>query len=245
MGLNLQLSPLTVPFGTEFPPTVQGLLVLIAAYEQIIGGEDFSGVNFGATEPDPADRDKPWFKTDVSGNPIGWFAWNGSAWTPIPTIVTNGATADRPINPEDGQLFFDTDIHVQLIYDRGAWRTAAGSPGDVKEVKAATIDEALTNNPGWERDTDSDGRFIAGVTTGTGFEYGDTGGETEHVLTEAEMPAHTHATRGNNLQADGNAANPSGIVGGVQVNGATGSTGGGEAHNNLPPYICYWRLVKT
>ncbi len=244
MGLDLQLSPLTVPFGTEFPPTVQALLTLIANYEEIIGGEDFSGVAFGPTEPDPADRDKPWFKTDVSGNPLGWFAWNGSAWVPIPSIVTAGGTADRPLNPEEGQTFFDSDIHVLLIYERGAWRTAAGSPGDVKEVKAATIEEAITNNPGWVQDTDSAGRFVLGVSSGTGFEYGDTGGEVTHTLTEAEMPAHVHTTRGNNLQADGNAANPVGIVGGVQQTGETGSTGGGEAHNTMPVYIAYWRILK-
>ncbi len=244
MGLNLQLEALTVPSGTEFPPTVQALLELIAQYEAIVGGSNFSGINYGPVEPDPSDRDRPWFKTDSSGNPIGWFSWDGSAWAPIPITITTGTSAQRPINPEDGQLFFDSEIHVQLIYERGMWRTASGSPGDVKEVKASTIEEALTNNPGWSEDTDSAGRFILGVTTGSGFEYGDTGGEAEHTLTVDEIPVHSHSTRANRLQADGNAANPSGIVSGVQETGQTGETGGGQAHNNLPPYVAYFRIVK-
>jgi hypothetical protein len=245
MPLSAQLEALTVPFGTEFPPTVQAFLELIAEYEQITGLEDFNGINFGATEPGADDRDKPWFKTDGSGNPIGWFSWNGAAWTTIPVTASSGTTAERPSNPISGQFYLDTDINVLLIYERSQWRTASGSPGDVKEVKASDINEALTNNPGWSHDTDSEGMFIVGVSDGSGFGYNDTGGEAEHTLTESEMPAHTHTgLRSNKLQADGNAANPSGIVSGVTESGITGSTGSGEPHNNLPPYRAYWRLVK-
>ena len=245
MGLNLSLQSLTYPAGSEFPGTVQQLSELLAQYYLIVGGEDFSGINFGDVEPPADERDRPWFKTDSSGNPIGWFSWNGSAWTATPIQAQNGPTTDRPISPNTGQLFFDTDIQVLIIWNGTTWTTASGSPGDVKEVKAATLADALLKNPGWSEDAESVGRVIVGVTNGSGFEYGDTGGEAEHTLIESEIPAHTHATRGNNLQADGNAANPSGIVGGVQVNGATGSTGGGLPHNNMQPYIAYFRLVKT
>lgn len=245
MPLNLQLEALLVPFGTEFPPTVQGLLNLIAQYEAITGDEDFSGINYGPTEPDADSRDRPWFKTDGSGNPIGWFSWNGAAWTTIPVTASSGSTAERPSNAIAGQFFLDTDINVLLIYERSQWRTASGSPGDVKEVKASSIDDALTANPGWSEDTDSVGRFVLGVSDGSGFEYGDTGGDAEVTLTEAQMPSHTHSvpSGGNGLQADGNAANPAGIVAGRTAT-VTGSTGGGDAHTNMPPFIAYWRIVK-
>jgi hypothetical protein len=244
MALNLSIQSLTYPSGSEFPGTIQALSDLLAQYFAIVGGADFSGINFGDVEPSPDERDRPWFKTDGSGNPIGWFSWNGTAWTPTPVSMPFGATADRPASPDTGQLYFDTDINVALIFERGAWRTVAGSPGDVKEVKAATIDDALTNNPGWSEDTGSAGRFILGVTSGSGFEYGDTGGEVNHTLTLDEIPAHTHSVRGNKLQADGNAANPSGIVSGVQDTGESGSAGGDGAHNNMPPYVAYWRIYK-
>lgn len=244
MPLSAELQALTLPEGTEFPGTPQQLLDLIAQYMAITGLNPFSGINYGDVEPGPDERDRPWFKTDGSGNPIGWFSWNGTAWTPIPLAMPFGDTADRPSSPTTGQLYFDTDINVALIFERSDWRTVSGSPGDVKEVKAATLADALTNNPGWSDDTDSAGRFILGVTSGSGFEYNDTGGEVEHTLTLDEIPAHTHTARGNNLQADGNAANPAGIVSGVQTTGATGSAGGGDPHNNMPPYRCYWRLVK-
>jgi hypothetical protein len=245
MALNVQLEALTVPSGTEFPPTVQALLELIAEYEAIVGLENFNGVNFGSTEPSEDDRDKPWFKTDDDGDPLGWFAWNGSVWSSIPIVVASGPTTNRPINALEGQLYLDTDINVQLIFERSQWRTASGSPGDVKAVKAANLAAALTANPGWSQDSESAGRFIAGVSDGSGFEYGDTGGEAEHTLTEDEMPSHTHTvpSGGNGLQADGNASNPAGIVSGRTAT-VTGSSGGGTAHNNLPPYVCYFFLVK-
>lgn len=245
MALDAQLQALTLPDGTEFPGTPQQLLELIAEYMAITGLADFNGINFGSTDPDEADRDKPWFKTDDDGNPLGWFGWNGSAWVPIPNVLPNGATSARPLNAIEGQQYFDTDINVQLVYNRSQWRTASGSPGDVKAVKAASLSAALDLNPGWSQDPDSIGRSIFGVSDGSGFEFGDTGGEVTHVLTVEELPAHAHSmpAAGNHLQADGNAANPAGIVAG-QTPTTTGSIGSGAAHNNMPPYVCYWYLIK-
>ncbi len=246
MALNAQLQALLVPFGTEFPPTVQALLELIAQYEEITGLESFDGINIGPVEPDEDNRDKPWFKTDDDGNLLGWFGWTGSAWTPIPTVIPPGSTANRPVNAVEGQEYFDSDIHVALVFERSQWRTLSGSPGDVKEVKAATLEDALTKNPGWEQDTDSIGRVIVGVSDGSAFGYGDTGGEIEHTLTTEEIPSHAHTTPsgGDRLQADGNASRPAGILSGVTPN-VTGPVGGGLPHNNMPPFVAYWRLVKT
>lgn len=68
---------------------------------------------------------------------------------------------------------------------------------------------------------------------------GKTGGEKTHVLTIAEMPAHTHT------QTGVNAAN-SGTSGTGANNGIsnTGSTGGGGAHNNMQPYFVILKLIK-
>lgn len=180
MGLLAQLQFTTVPQGTEFPGTVQALGELLAQYFEITGLDTFNGINFGATTPAEADRDKPWFQTDGSGNPIGWRSWNGSAWEPIPFVVPSGATEDRPVGAVAGQLFFDTTINVMLIYERSQWRTQAGSPGDIKEVKAATLAEALAKNPGWSDDTDSAGMVIASPSGG--HAYGDSVGSETPTL---------------------------------------------------------------
>jgi len=107
MALNVNLQALSVPFGTEFPGTVQDFLDLIAQYMEITGLEDFNGVNYGSVEPEPEDRDKAWFKTDGSGTPLGWYTWNGTAWVVLPAKATVGTIAERDLitAPQDGQMF--------------------------------------------------------------------------------------------------------------------------------------------
>jgi len=249
MAINAQLLALLVPEGTEFPGTVQDLLYLIAQYEQIAGLEDFNGINFGSTTPGPEDRGLPWFKTDGSGNPVGWFSWNGSTWAPIPVTLPSGTTAQRPSSPANGTVYLDTDINVTLIFERSQWRTLAGSPGDVKEVKAASLAAALVANPGWISDTDSVGKFVQGATDGT---YGDTGGSASVSLSVDNLPAHHH----DDLVVTGSEAD-NGDAGNLVVtaatqsigletvlNSTTGDTGGGEAIDITPPFIAYYRLVK-
>lgn len=107
MALDAQLNPLLVPSGTEFPGTVQGLLQLIAEYEEITGLENFNGVNYGSVTPDPADRDKAWLRTDGSGLFLGWYVWTGAAWEILPAKAFVGTISARDAlaNPQDGMLW--------------------------------------------------------------------------------------------------------------------------------------------
>jgi len=83
------------------------------------------------------------------GEPLGWYIFDGTAWVPFNSIVNSGPTADRPANPVDFQQYYDTDISVLIWWERGAWRTVAGVPGDVKFVTSPTAAAALLANPGW------------------------------------------------------------------------------------------------
>ena len=72
---------------------------------------------------------------------------------------------------------------------------------------------------------------------------GDTGGTETHTLTTAEMPAHTHSVpSGGNTSSNYALGGPAGSQSGAQT---TGSTGGGDAHNNIQPTIILNYIIKT
>ncbi len=96
------------------------------------------------TTTDPTDQNPS------PGDPIGWYEFDGTSWVPFNSVVSSGTTAERPTGPTDFQQFYDTDLGVLIWWERGAWRTVSGVPGDVKFVVFETIDEALFVNPGWE-----------------------------------------------------------------------------------------------
>lgn len=88
---------------------------------------------------------------------------------------------------------------------------------------------------------DMRGRVAVGVDTGQ-IEFdvlGEAGGAKTHTLTTAEMPSHTHPLQGGGYNPIGTgtvgfANSPANTVSLAQT--VTAGTGGGSAHNNLPPY---------
>lgn len=95
------------------------------------------------------------------------------------------------------------------------------------------------------------GRVPVGIdSSDTDFDTAEeTGGAKTHTLTTSEMPAHTHTTTIGT--ASGGSA-PGALenrlenripVGGV--NYTSSSTGGGQAHNNLQPYIVVHMWTRT
>lgn len=91
------------------------------------------------------------------------------------------------------------------------------------------------------------GKFLLGVSSA--YPAGSSGGESEHALTTAEIPNHTHSFKytgqaeaiGVNsirlYQAEPNQYNA--------YSGGQSSNCGGQAHNNMPPYLSVYIWYRT
>lgn len=75
-------------------------------------------------------------------------------------------------------------------------------------------------------------RFV--LAAGGTFPRYTAGGEINHTLTLDEIPAHTHTAPIISIIPDLTGEIPS--LSSVQ-SGSTGSAGGGNSHNNMPPYV--------
>lgn len=94
------------------------------------------------------------------------------------------------------------------------------------------------------------GRVLIGVGTGTDanaedmtFAQGDTGGEYEHTLTEAEMPSHTHDI--DDRTGNGSGGSRFGSPNSPTATFPSQATGGDQPHNNLQPYIAVYMWKRT
>jgi len=86
-------------------------------------------------------------------------------------------------------------------------------------------------------------RFIVGA--GNDYDIGDTGGEKEHILTIDEIPSHTHSySHHPSAERTAGATSQDKYSVSPLETYTTGSTGGGQAHENRPPYYALAYIMK-
>lgn len=92
------------------------------------------------------------------------------------------------------------------------------------------------------------GRFLLGANGNT-YKAGNTGGEAAHTLTESEIPSHRHSIWFPNDGGEQSAEIGYPDAGSKNTYYAeaskTSSTGGGAAHNNMPPYLAVYIWKRT
>ena len=93
----------------------------------------------------------------------------------------------------------------------------------------------------WEQIQDT---FL--LAAGNTYSAGSTGGEATHTLTIDEIPSHTHnLTRGNYGNSRIEEIAYSSGEDTITTTSGVGSTGGGQAHNNMPPYLTVYMWKRT
>lgn len=145
---------------------------------------------------------------------------------------------------------------------RAATAEYASKAGEVDSLPAGCIimwGGTIASIPsGWKLCDGTNGtpdlrdRFVVGASqdnggvakTNVSGALTQTGGEAKHTLTIEEIPAHTHSYRWYpSWRFSGDSE--WGAKGSPDDSHQTGSAGGGQAHNNLPPYYALAYIMKT
>lgn len=141
--------------------------------------------------------------------------WNDYTDAELPVTTSGGGASTR-----GGSAAADFAAHKRMTLPDYRGRTAVGK-GDMGGADAARVTVAGTG---------VDGTVL-----------GDSGGAQTHTLTVAELPSHDHpapSPSGSTANSDG------GPVRGMIDADVTGSTGGGDAHDNMPPFIVETMIIK-
>ncbi len=167
--------------------------------------------------------------------------------------VVDGAPTEATANHEE----LTPDIYQQILSAYGEMEQkcteamAQISPLAAYPVGAIYMSVNATSPAGlfggtWQRLKD---RFL--LAAGDNYEAGETGGAAEVTLTEAQMPSHQHFVGDLGSETNWGVIHGN-YVGtnsgyGIESNGAfiTKPAGGGEAHENMPPYLAVYMWVRT
>ena len=133
----------------------------------------------------------------------------------------------------------------------GAALTAATINALVYPVGSIYFNAAVATNPAtllgfgqWA--AYGGGRVMVGVhSSGTFDGLNETGGAETHTLSVAELPAHTHSYDRQNTSTDNISIDDITRTTGGNSSATSGSTGSGNAHNNIQPYITVYMWKRT
>lgn len=181
-----------------------------------------SNILIQQTTPDPDDRSKVWVQVDGSNRITGIYTFANGSWQTQyfpPSVSLPGVVLD----------YYGEMGSIVAPYYLCNGQTITGA------INGTLVTPDLM------------GKVILGsgqATGGSNFPHRSTGGEETNVLTIPKIPIHNHASADGTdfLVQGGGAGNTSGS-GSVTTKSTTASTGGGEAHNNLQPYMAMYKIM--
>ena len=150
-----------------------------------------------------------------------------------------------------------TSANLQKIEDALAGMLDYFYPvGTIYETTSTDLDTTtkMANHFGGTWEVYGAGRVLVAKSADTEFDtISETGGAKTHILTEAELAQHDHEVSDQNSGIKiyrNSGATGYGVV--LNYTGAQGeyemyarNAGGGQAHNNLQPYIVVYRYRRT
>ena len=112
-----------------------------------------------------------------------------------------------------------------------------------------TSDASFDPNNAWEGTWVLESEGSVHIGAGSNYTLGATGGEATHSLTVDEMPRHGHSVKANISAAFAQGINghrEPAMSNETSTNpGWAVEVGGGQAHNNMPPYVVVNRWHRT
>ena len=202
----------------------------LTAYADAMEGQfpsDFTGVHDGQNAP--TGTETLWADRGADDKP-----------TRLYSLVSGDWLSKHPLSPGIIAMWAGDAASVTTL-DLDAGYTSQG---------AEAVD--ATHGPFWEIVSAMAAKFPIGVGTtanGTTVAVTGTGGEDEHTLTTAELPAHAHEVPGiggNGVDNHGPYYEDCAGPANTEVSGYdTEDTGDGDAHNNLPPYYGVYFIRRT
>ncbi len=222
-------------------------------FDATITTASITGTTFVTTDDTPLSSQQGlvWLKqggTSENCMPKGWYIYDSD-------MSTSDKWRNFMSTPAGSITMFggSTSPEGWLLCDGTAYSTSTHP--EYEDLYAA-IQNAYGGSDGTDFQVPNlKGRMPVGLDSGqTEFDaMGETGGSKTHTLTEAEMPEHQHQIGvnsqnyvdagtnqilGSNNGYDGYALNPaSGIQGCSKV-------GGGDAHENMPPFLVVNYIIK-
>jgi len=159
----------------------------------------------------------------------GWVLMNDGT---IGNASSGGTTRANADTSALFQLLWNNTLDADCTVSGGRGGSAAS---DFAANKTISLPKAL-------------GRALACYGSGSGLTSRAMakilGAET-HILSTAEMPAHSHTISPDNLwRSSGGPHNPSGSGGSVPTTVTAGTTGGSESHNNMQPTVFLNIMIK-
>ena len=166
---------------------------------------------------------------------IDHFGLDLSGYVQTSDVVDNLTSTEttHPLSAKQGKVLKDgLDGVLNLVYPVGSIYMSVNS------TSPATLFGGT-----WVQIKDT---FL--LSAGDTYTAGNTGGEATHTLTTTEMPSHSHNAYLKapfSIQTNGGNEFAALYNSGTSSNAYITNTGGGQAHNNMPPYLVVYMWKRT